>query len=189
MQRFSPPSYLLSAIILFWVAPAQWQGNKEATIQDVNGATPVSISNDATGMERPTAVDGEKPILRTRSTDYEQVISVKYLTLQEGVDSEEAREFMENEYLQVYSELPGFNVKVGQPDPTRIDDSAPDFVIIYIFDSKWTRDHYFPEPDVWSDEIHRAIEKNQSAFDRLFGVYFVQSKYESHEYIMFARAK
>jgi len=51
--------------------------------------------------------------------EYQQVISVKYLTLQDGVESEEAREFMESEYLQVYSELPGFNAKVGQPEPTR----------------------------------------------------------------------
>jgi hypothetical protein len=117
------------------------------------------------------------------------VISVKNLTLQDGVESEEAREFMESEYLQVYSELPGFNPKVGQPEPTRAGHAEPDFIMIYIFDSKWTRDRYFPGGDVWSEEIHSAIEKNQETLDKLFDVYFVEGEYECHEYIMFARAK
>lgn len=149
-----------------------------------------SIEDVATTADWPTEDDKKLPNLRTESTDdYQQVIAVKYLTLQEGIDPEEAREFMETEYLQVYRELPGLNVKVGQPEPARTDGPVPDFVMIYILDSKWTRDHYFPEPDVWSDEIQRAIEKNQETFDKLFGVYFVESEYENHEYIMFARAK
>ncbi len=189
MQRFSTLLYLLSAMILFGLTLAQWQGNKEATIQDVTGATPVTFENDATGMERPAGGAEELDNLRAESPDYEQVIAVKYLTLQEGVDPQEAREFMENEYLKLYSELPGFNVKVGQPERQgnpfdaqsySANDSEPDFVLFYIFDSKWTRDYYFPEPDEWSEEIHRAIEKNQSAVDKLFGVYFVQSVFDSH---------
>ena len=52
--------------------------------------------------------------------------------------------------------------------------------MIYIFDSKWTRDHYFPSGDVWSEEIHSAIEKNQETLDKLFNVYFVEGEYECH---------
>lgn len=125
----------------------------------------------------------------TSSDGYSAVIAVKHLHLQEGVDPDEARTFLETDFLEIYTELPGFNAQVGLPDPTRMDDSGPDFVLIYSFDSKWTRDYYFPEPDQWSDAVHRAIQKNQVAYDKLFNTYFKQDAYENHEYIVFARAK
>jgi len=48
---------------------------------------------------------------------YQQVISIKYLTLKEGVELKEAKEFLETEMLQIYRELPGFNAFIGRPDP------------------------------------------------------------------------
>ena len=35
-----------------------------------------------------------------------------------------------------------------------------DFVVIYFFDSKQTRDHYFPESGGWSSDIVNGIKKH-----------------------------
>ena len=129
------------------------------------------------------------------SPDKQWVVAPRFYTLQDEVSKEEAREWLENEYLLLYREFPGFNCQVGEPVSSggwgTKDNKAKekgDFVMVYFFDSKETRDYYFPE-DGWSEAIVNGIAKHQSTFDKLFGKYFIQDKYQSEEYLMFARAK
>lgn len=124
----------------------------------------------------------------TGTSDNQWIVSPRYLTLQDGVEKEEAREFLVNEYLNLYKELPGFNAAVGEPERGDVNVDF-DFVMIYTFDSKWTRDHYFPEEDVYSDEVIQAVEKYQDTYDKLFGYYFKEEQYSYKDFLMFARAK
>jgi hypothetical protein len=126
--------------------------------------------------------------------DKEWLIAPRFLTLQEGVSKEEAREWLVNEYLLVYREFPGFNAMVGEPvssagwGKTNDNDKEKDFVMIYFLDSKETANHYFPDGKN-SDEINEGIKKHQSTFDKLFGKYFVLDKYQHEDYLMFASSK
>ncbi len=63
--------------------------------------------------------------------------------------------------------------------------------MIYLFDTKAAKDHYFPSGINWweQEDISRVLEDHQATFDLLFGKYFVQDKYQNEEYLMFARAK
>jgi hypothetical protein len=129
------------------------------------------------------------------STNKEWVVAPRFLTLQKGITKEEAKEWLENEYLLLYREFPGFNAMVGEPIKSggwgTINNQAKekgDFVLIYFFDSKQTKDHYFPESG-WSDDIANGIKKHQATFDKLFGKYFIQDKYLMEEYLMFASSK
>ncbi|WP_297707930.1 hypothetical protein [uncultured Eudoraea sp.] len=128
--------------------------------------------------------------------DKQWVIAPRFYTLQDGVSKEEAREWLENEYLLLYREFPGFNCQVGEPVSSggwgTKDNKAKDkgdFVMVYFFDSKETRDYYFPEDGSWSEAIVNGIAKHQSTFDQLFGKYFIQDKYQNEEYMMFASSK
>ena len=124
------------------------------------------------------------------------VIAPRFYTLQDGVSKEEAREWLENEYFLLYKEFPSFNCHVGEPESssswTTKNNKAKekgDFVMVYFFDSKETRDYYFPEEGGWSEAIVNGIAKHQSTFDKLFGKYFVKDKYQNEVYLMFARSK
>lgn len=71
---------------------------------------------------------------------------------------------MENEYLLLYREFPGFNAMLGEPLKSgrwgTTNNNAKekgDFVVIYFFDTKKTKDHYFPEDGGWSDDIVAGI--------------------------------
>ena len=105
----------------------------------------------------------------------EWVIAPRFLTLQEGITKEEAREWLGNEYLLLYREFPGFNAMFGEPlksagwGTTNNSSKEKDFVMIYFFDSKETYDHYFPKDGGSSDEINEGIKKQQSTFYKLFG--------------------
>lgn len=130
------------------------------------------------------------------SSKKEWVIAPRFLTVQDGITKEEAREWLENEYLVLYREFPGFNAMVGEPvksggwgTPNNNAKEKGDFVLVYFFDSRQTKDHYFPEGGGWSDDIVKGIAKHQSTFDKLFGKYFVQDKYQMEEYLMFASSK
>jgi len=128
----------------------------------------------------------------------EWIIAPRFLALQEGITKEEAREWMENEYLPLYRFYPGWNVMLGEPTSsgtwTESNDNARnkgDFVMIYLFDTKTAKDYYFPSGMNWweQEDISRVLEDHQSTFDQLFGKYFVQDRYQNEEYLMFARSK
>jgi hypothetical protein len=125
---------------------------------------------------------------KTNELNKEWIVGPRYLTLQEGVSKEEARAFFENEYLEIYNELPGFNASVGIVDPNR-GKGRGDFIMIYTWDSKWTRDYYFPKAGERNDQVKEAIEKHQDTYDKLFGKYFIKDEYYYEAYLMFASAK
>jgi len=125
----------------------------------------------------------------------EWVIAPRFLTLQKGISKEEARKWMEEEWLPGYRNYPGFNAMLGEPIKsgtwTTTNNNAKekgDFVLIYFFDSKVAKERYFT-PTGMSDEIMKVIKEHQSTWDALFGKYFVQDKYQMEEYLMFATAK
>ena len=129
------------------------------------------------------------------SKDDKWVIGPRFYTLQEGVTKEEAREWLENEYIQLYQEFPGFDCHVGELVSSSgwgaLNENYKekgDFVMVYFWDSKERHDHYFPKTG-WSDDIKNGIAKHQSTFDQLFGKYFIQDKYQNERYEMFARSK
>ncbi|HMU44884.1 MAG TPA: hypothetical protein PKC72_00890 [Chitinophagaceae bacterium] len=122
------------------------------------------------------------------------VIAPRFLFLKEGVSKDEARKWLENEYLPLYRQFPGFNAMIGDPvksakwgskDST---DKEKDFVVIYFFDSKETYDRYFPK-EGFGVEIVEGIKKHQSTIDKLFGKYFIQERYQFEDYLMFASSK
>ena len=122
------------------------------------------------------------------------VIAPRFLFLKPGVSKEEARTWLENEYLPLYRQFPGFNAMLGEPVKTAgwgPKDSAgkeKDFVVIYFFDSKETYDRYFPA-DGFGAEITEGIKRHQSTIDQFFGKYFVQDKYQFEDYMMYASSK
>ena len=124
--------------------------------------------------------------------DKEWVIAPRFLTLQDGVSKAETREWLENEYLLLYRELPGFNAMVGEPFKTAgwgitgSNAKEKDFVMIWSFDSKETYERYFTPDGHMSDEVSEVIKKHQSTFDKLFGKYFVWDQYQFEDYLMFA---
>jgi hypothetical protein len=128
----------------------------------------------------------------------EWIIAPRFLTLQEGITKEEAREWMENEYLSLYRYYPGWNAMLGEPTSSggwgSSNNNAKekgDFVLIYFFDTKATKEHYFPPGINWREQadISQVLEHHQATFDKLFGKYFIQDRYQNEEYLMFARAK
>ncbi|HEY5918704.1 MAG TPA: hypothetical protein VIU13_14915 [Chryseolinea sp.] len=129
------------------------------------------------------------------SADHQWVIAPRFYTLQAGVSKEEARKWLETEYLLLYREFPGFNCHIGEVvsssgwgTPNDKYKEKGDFVMVYFFDSKETLEYYFPK-DGWSDAINKGIAKHQATFDKLFGKYFIQDKYQNETYMMFGRSK
>ena len=125
----------------------------------------------------------------------EWIIAPRFLTLQKGISKEEARKWMEEEWLPGYRNYPGFNAMLGEPInsgtwTTTNNDAKEkgDFVLIYFFDSKVAKERYFTATGL-SDEIMKVIKEHQTTWDALFGKYFVQDKYQMEEYLMFATAK
>lgn len=95
------------------------------------------------------------------------VIAPRFLTLQKGITKEEAREWLENEYLLLYREFPGFNAMVGEPlksggwgTTNNYAKEKGDFVLVYFFDSQQSKGHYFPEDGSWSTDIVNGIKKH-----------------------------
>ncbi len=126
----------------------------------------------------------------------EWIIAPRFLTLQKGITKEQAREWMENEYLPLYRYYTGWNAQLGEPTgsgkweiPDNTAKEKGDFVLIYFFDSTRTRDHYFPPNGPWSEEIQKVLAEHKSTWEDLFGKYFIQDKYQNEEYTMFASAK
>jgi len=127
--------------------------------------------------------------------DKEWKISPRFLTLQDGVSKEEARVWLENEYLPLYRQFPGWNAMAGETGQSggwgtsnnNLKEKA-DFVLIYFFDSIEATELYFDE-DGMTETLKNGIAKHQSTFDELFGKYFIQEKYQMEGYNMFARAK
>ena len=130
----------------------------------------------------------------TPSPDKTWVIAPRFLFLKQGVSKDEARKWLENEYLPIYRQFPGFNAMIGDPVKTAnwgskdSTDKQKDFVIIYFFDSKETYDKYFPK-EGFGTEITEGIKKNQSTIDKFFGKYFIQERYQFEDYLMFASSK
>ncbi|GAA4457109.1 hypothetical protein GCM10023189_27320 [Nibrella saemangeumensis] len=142
------------------------------------------------------AVYGFFQKIETTIPKKEWIIAPRFLTLQKGVTKEQAREWMEKEYLPLYRYYSGWNAELGEPTGSgkwgKSDNTAKekgDFVLIYFFDSPRTRDHYFPPNGPWSEEIQKVLAEHKSTWDDLFGKYFIQDKYQNEEYTMFATAK
>lgn len=126
------------------------------------------------------------------------IIAPRFLTLQEGITKQEAREWMEKEYLPLYRYYPGWNVMLGEPVSsgswTESNNKAVekgDFVMIYMFDTKAAKEHYFPPGQNWWEgkEISEVLKNHGDIWEKFFGKYFIQDKYQNEEYLMFARAK
>ena len=130
----------------------------------------------------------------THSSDKTWVIAPRFLFLKEGMSKDEARKWLEDEYLPLFRQFPGFNAEIGEPIKSSgwgskdADDKEKDFVMIYSFDSKETYDRYFPK-DGPGPEIIEGIKKNQSTYDKLLGKYFVKESYQFEDYLMFASSK
>lgn len=122
------------------------------------------------------------------------VIAPRFLYIKDGVSKDEARNWLENDYLPLYREFPGFNAMLGEPVKTAgwgakdSTDKEKDFVIIYFFDSKETYDRYFPG-EGFGEEIKEGIKRHQSTFDTFFEKYFINDKYQFEDYLMYASSK
>ncbi len=117
--------------------------------------------------------------------EHEWIVSTRNLTVQDGINKQEARQFLETEYFPLFEQLPGMNAMLGIPDRGV---KKGDFILIYTFDSKWTRDYHFPESGEYSEEILRVI--NGPIFPQISQKYFTDHGYDNfQEYLMFARAK
>ena len=123
------------------------------------------------------------------------IIESKYLHLQDGIDKKEATEWIEKNYLPVYREFPGFNAILGEHTggglwggEWTVDPVKGDLVIFYIFDSKRTKDFYFPKDGPWNDLIKNAMQK-YPIVDDFFRKYVDKEKYQMNEYTIFASAK
>jgi hypothetical protein len=126
----------------------------------------------------------------------EWIIESKYLHLQKGVNKQEAREWLEKNYLPIYREYPGFNAILGEHtggaiwgEQFSVDKSKGDFVIFYIFDTKQTKDFYFPKDGPWNELVQNAMKKYQPTVDDFFGKYIDKKKYYMNEYTIYASAK
>ena len=127
--------------------------------------------------------------------DKEWIIESKYLHLQEGIDKEEARNWIEQYYLPVYREFPGFNALLGEHTGGGLwganltkDPSKGDLVIFYIFDSKKTKEFYFPEDGPWHELVLKAADK-YPIIEEFFEKYVDKDQYQMNEYTIFASAK
>ncbi len=126
----------------------------------------------------------------------EWIVAPRFLTLQKGITKQQAREWMEKTYLPLYRHYSGWNAQLGEPTASGKwglgDNTAKekgDFVLLYLFDSPRTRDHYFPPNGEWSDEIKKVLTDHPGIWDDFFGKYFIQDRYRNEEYTMFASAK
>jgi hypothetical protein len=138
-------------------------------------------------------------VSRTDSADVpkkEWIVAPRFLTLQKGITKQQAREWMEKTYLPLYRHYSGWNAQLGEPTASGKwgvgDNTASekgDFVLLYLFDSPRTRDHYFPPNGDWSEEIKKVLADHPGIWDDFFGKYFIQDKYRNEEYTMFASAK
>ena len=125
----------------------------------------------------------------------EWIIESKYLHLQNGINKEEAREWIEKNYLPMYREFPGFNAILGEHTggalwggEWSVDPSKGDLVIFYIFDSKRTKDFYFPKDGPWNELVQNAFKKHPIVND-FFGKYIDKQKYQMNVYTIFSSAK
>ncbi len=86
--------------------------------------------------------------------------SVRLLTLKPGVDSQEFEKYAKEQLDSTFRQVPGGEARVAKAD--RGTDKGV-YVLIYFFDSKTTRDHYYPiaggEPSPAGLEMHSKIEK------------------------------
>jgi len=124
-------------------------------------------------------------VIQVTSDNDQGVIGIHYLTLNPGIDKEEAENYLKTEWLTLFLETPGINASVGVADRGK---SPGDYVMIYTFDSKWTRDHYFPSEGQYGEEIKKVVEKHSLIYDKLFK-YFDKDKYSHINYVLLAEAK
>lgn len=129
--------------------------------------------------------------------DKEWVIAPRFLKLQDGITKEEAREWVEKEYLPLYRTYPGWNVTLGEPlrsggwgtTNNNLKEKA-DFVLIYSFDTRETANLYFGKDPSLSKLFDDALTKHMSIVEQTyFGKYFIKDKYQMEEYLMFASSK
>lgn len=134
---------------------------------------------------------------KNNAPDKEWIIAPRFLKLQDGVTKEEAREWVEKEYLPLYRTYPGWNVTFGEPlrsggwgtTNNNLIEKA-DFVLIYSFDTRETAALYFPKDGSASKLFADALTKHLSIVDQtFFGKYFVRDEYQIEEYLMFASSK
>jgi len=122
----------------------------------------------------------------TEPSENQWIISIHYLTLQDGVDKQDARKYLETEWLKMFRETPGMNAMLGKPDRGG---AKGDFVIVYTFDSKWTRDYYYPIEGQFGEPIKKVIEKYKIIYEKIFETYFVGEEYSYDDYLLFAESK
>lgn len=129
--------------------------------------------------------------------DKEWVIAPRFLKLQDGITKEEAREWVEKEYLPLYRTYPGWNVTFGEPlrsggwgtTNNNLKEKA-DFVLIYSFDTRETANLYFGKDPSLGKLFDDALTKHMSIVEQTyFGKYFNKDKYQMEEYLMFASSK
>ncbi|MDB2606256.1 hypothetical protein N9Y48_00620 [Zobellia sp.] len=86
--------------------------------------------------------------------------SVRLLTLKSGVNTQEFEKYAREQLVSVFRQVPGGEARVAKAD--RGTDKGV-YVLIYFFDSKATRDYYYPipngEPSKAGLEMHVKIEK------------------------------
>ena len=130
-------------------------------------------------------------------SDKDWIIAPRFLKLQDGITKEEAREWVEKEYLPLYRKYPGWNVTFGKPlrsggwgtTNNNLKEKA-DFVLIYSFDNSNTASLYFPKDGGTSKLFADDLTKHMSVVNNtFFGKYFVRDEYQIEEYLMFASSK
>ena len=104
--------------------------------------------------------------------------SVRLLTLKPGVDTLEFEKYAKEQLDSIFRQVPGGEARVAKAD--RGADKGT-YVLIYFFDSKATRDHYYPiadgEPSKAGLQMHAKIEK------AILGLYeFVDQKATESDY-------
>ena len=120
------------------------------------------------------------------SNENQKVISIHYLTLKDGISPQKARMYLETEWFKIFEETPGINAALGKPDRGG---AKGDFVVIYTFDSKWTRDLYYPKDGEYGEPMRKIVEKYSTIVNKHFETYFVQEEYSYDDYLLFSWAK
>jgi len=95
------------------------------------------------------------------------IISIHSLVPASGANAvtAQAREFLEKQFFPQFQEWPGMNVALVHRERGT---ARSEWALVYTFDTKETRDHYFPAPGVFSAEITTVMAKNPGILDSLF---------------------
>lgn len=105
--------------------------------------------------------------------------AVRLMTLKQGVDAMEFEKYAKEQLDPAFRNVPGIEARVAKAD--RGADKGI-YLLIYFYDSKATRDYYYPEengnqPSKAAEEMRPRIEK------AIFGLYeFVDQEPTTSEY-------